>query len=248
MLKVLKWLGIGLLGLIVTAIIAGMILSEKKPKGVASAEADELAKKMLSAINYEAWDSIKIIRWDFANQHQFAWDKELNLVQVIWGKYKVLLNTKEVAGKAYENGVELSGERVDKLVQTAWSHFCNDSFWLNAPSKIFDEGTKRSIVQLKDGREGLMVEYASGGVTPGDAYVWILNEQGLPIAWKMWVKMIPIGGVESTWEDWKTLLLGAKISTGHKIAGYYLKISHVEAGQDYELLGLEEDLFEPILP
>lgn len=172
----------------------------------------------------------------------------MNLVQVTWGNKKVLLNTKKVAGKAYEDGVELAGKQSDKLVQKAWNYFCNDSFWLNAPAKVFDKGTERSIVTLKDGRQGLMIEYASGGVTPGDAYVWILDENNLPTSWKMWVNIIPIGGVEATWEDWKTLQLGAKVATGHKIGGYFLKISHVEEGQTYDVVGLEEDLFAPILP
>lgn len=72
MLRILKWLGIGVLGLLGIGVIAGLILHEEKPKSNPSAEADELARQMLTAIDYEAWDSIKVVRWDFANRHQYV--------------------------------------------------------------------------------------------------------------------------------------------------------------------------------
>jgi len=230
----------------VIAIIVGVIANEKMPEGTPSPEADATANKMLQAINYAAWDSTTYVQWTFrgSGEHDYLWDKDRHLVRVIWGAHKVLLNTKTVSGKAFKGEQELEGGSADELVQTAWNYFCNDSFWLNAPAKVFDPGTSRSLVKLEDGRDGLMIRYESGGVTPGDAYVWILDESGLPVAWKMWVKIIPIGGVEASWEDWMTLSTGSKISVGHNMAGIKMKLTNVKGAMNWTAMGEERDPFE----
>ena len=105
------------------------------------------------------------------------------------------------------------------MVKTAIDFFNNDSFWLAAPFKAFDPGTERSIVNLKDGRKGLMVTYTSGGTTPGDTYVWILDENDRPTAIKMWVQILPLGGMEFTWENILTLPSGALIAQDHLLYG-----------------------------
>lgn len=113
----------------------------------------------------------------------------------------------------------LSGEAAADAAKDAYKMFCNDSFWLMAPFKLTDPGTKRMLVTLPDGRQGLKISYSSGGVTPGDSYVWFLDGQGVPTAFKMWVGILPIGGIEGTWEKWITLPTGAKLSTFHLIGG-----------------------------
>jgi hypothetical protein len=71
-----------------------------------------------------------------------------------------------------------------------------------APYKVRDPGTERKVVNTKMGK-GLLVTYTSGGVTPGDSYLWILDQNNRPVKWKMWVSIIPLGGLEFTWEDWQ---------------------------------------------
>ena len=78
---------------------------------------------------------------------------------------------------------------------------------------------------------------ARRGVTPGDRYLWVLDEQGLPTAWQMWVRILKIDGLEATWEDWVTLPAGAKISTRHRILGLPLvRITDLVAAERYEAL------------
>jgi len=238
----LKWLGI-IIGLFILLLVAGyFMVNEPLPKGEKGPAADALAQKMLTAVDKPAWDSTRYFQWNFAGRHDFLWDKEKHNVEIKWGEKKVLLNTKSVTGLAFENGTQLSGEAADKMVYEAWGYFCNDSFWLNAPVKAFDKGTERSIVKLEDGKEALMVSYTGGGVTPGDSYLWILDENGKPTSYKMWVSIIPIGGVEFTWEDWKAVEGGAQISTKHK-GVFEIPITNLKAGNDLEGMGLAADIF-----
>ncbi len=242
----LRWLSI-IVGVIVLSLaVLYFVFNEPAPKGEPGPAADALAQKMLTAIDKPAWDSTAIIQWTFKGMHTFLWDKDRHLVEVKWDNQRVLLNTKQVDGKAWEGEQELSGAAADELIQKAWSFFCNDSFWLNAPAKVFDPGTERRVVKMEDGREALLVVYTSGGVTPGDQYLWILDEQGLPQSWKMWVSIIPIGGVAFSWEAWETLPTGAKISTFHKSSILDLDISNLKAARDLAGFGLTDDPFAPI--
>ncbi|MCR9286873.1 hypothetical protein OAF63_00115 [Saprospiraceae bacterium] len=245
MKKVLKYLGILILVVIIGGVILGMMANEAKPVGQPSAEADALAQKMMNAVDIAAWDSTHIIQWTFKGMHDFLWDKKNNNVRVTWEDSEVLLHTKSVTGKAFIGGQEVMDEaQKGEMVQSAWGFFCNDSWWLNAVVKANDAGTERSIVTLEDGREGLMVSYSSGGVTPGDAYVWILDENGMPTSYKMWVSIIPIGGMEFTWEAWETLPTGAKIATLHKSKILELDISNLKSGDDWSAFGLEGNPFD----
>ena len=245
-MKWLKRLGILLLVLIAILTVLFFTYNEPKPEGQKGLEADALAKQMLSAIDKSGWDSTTYVQWTFKGMHSFLWDKNRHFVKVSWGENVVLLNTKKVDGKAYVSGVEEIGPSAEKLIQDAWKYFCNDSFWLNAPAKAFDPGTERSMVSMKDGRKGLMVSYTSGGVTPGDTYLWMLDENYLPESWKMWVSIIPVGGMEFSWDQWKTLTTGAKIATFHESSILNLDISDLKGAMNLEELGLNEDPFKAL--
>ena len=246
MKKVLKWIGIALLILFAGLFILGWWMNEARPKGTPSPEADALANKMLEAVDKAAWDSTDILQWTFPGGHDYLWDKGRNFVEVKWDNHHVLLHTKSVSGKAFIDGQPETGDAANQLIQDAWAFFCNDSWWFNAPVKAFDPGTERSIVTLADGRQGLMVAYGSGGVTPGDAYVWILDDSGLPKSYKMWVSIIPVGGMEFSWDDWQTLPTGAKIATLRK-GPAEIPITHVKGADSLEAFGLENDPFEVLV-
>ena len=245
MKKVLKWLGLIVLGLIAVMVVAVLIISERKPEGQTGPEAEALAQKMMLAVNKPAWDTTKVLQWTFRGEHDYIWDKERNFVQVNWEDIKVLLHTKTKTGKVWEGQTELTGEDAAKLLEMAWSFFCNDSFWLNPVVKAFDPGTSRSIVTTNEGKEALMVSYSSGGVTPGDSYLWLLDETGLPNAWKMWVKIIPIGGFGTTWENWIDLSTGAKVATKHVLSIGEFELTNIKAAMQYSEIGIE-DPFGPI--
>lgn len=249
MKKVFKIIGFALLLLIVLLAAAFFKYNEKMPIGVKGEKAEALAQKMLQAVNKTAWDSTAFISWTSRGGNTILWDKTRNLAQVEWKNNKILLNIQKVSGKAYINQTEVTDpKQAQELIQKAYKAFINDAFWLNPIVKVFDDGTERSIVTLADGTEGLLVSYKSGGVTPGDSYLWLVDANGLPTAWKLWVQVLPLGGIEFTWEDWMTLPTGAKISTMHKIKSTDLAIpqTNIKAASSLDAYGLNKNIFSEI--
>ncbi len=242
----LKYLLVFFIVLFIGMVGGCFIFSESMPSGTSGKAADELAEKMFVAINKKGWDNTGAVQWTFAGRSSYIWDKERHWVEYKSKDKRVLLNINEKTGVAYEDEkLVTSPKKTAKLVNKAWKNWVNDSFWLNAPAKAFDPGTERTLVELEDGKTGLMVSYTSGGVTPGDSYLWILDENGLPTAWKMWVKIIPVGGVEFSWEDWTSLTTGAKIATNHK-GMINIPITDLKAAATLQELVPGKDLFEEL--
>jgi len=230
---VLRKIGKILLGtLVLLFILAGIlyaIYNEAQPVGIKSEKADDLALKMLAALNNDAFIQTRFLEWSFANgKHHYHWDKKSDTVVVTWSDYRVMLDLKESERSSVsKNTISISGAEKQKLVNKASSYFNNDSFWLVAPFKIFDPGTERSIVLLEDDTQGLLVTYTAGGNTPGDSYLWKLQPNGFPISFKMWVSIIPIGGVEASWDEWQVAESGAFLPSQHIIGPITLNMGDV---------------------
>jgi len=247
-MRAFKILGAILILGIVGIAVAIYSMNEPRPEGIAGPEADALARSMEAAVNKEAWDRTGAIRWSFFDQHHYVWDRRRGLVDIRWGDSRALFHTADQTGRVWRQGKEQSPEDAAEGIKTAYAYWINDSFWLNPVVKFFDPGVERSLVELDDGRRALLVTYTSGGVTPGDAYLWIPGPDGLPAAWQMWVQIIPIGGIEVTWEGWKELSTGAKVSTEHEGWGRLMTfITNVEGAEDLDALGVDRGLFDPIL-
>ncbi|MGH1336500.1 MAG: hypothetical protein ACRBFS_10260 [Aureispira sp.] len=247
-LKILKGIGTFFLLAIIGFGILYLIYNEPLPKGKEGAEAQALLEQLNKAVNKEAWDKTRYLQWSFAGlgTHDYLWDRERHLVEVKYGDTRVLLNPSTKTGEVYENGVKVT-EDASSSVETAYAYFTNDAFWLNAFVQIEQPNIKLEAVDLEEENgKGLLVTYESGGVTPGDAYLWIFDENGLPKAWKMWVKIIPIGGVYSTWENWETLPTGAKVARSHSMGFLDTNIENLRSFQTLEEGGMTEDVFASI--
>ncbi|MDG2431426.1 hypothetical protein [Flavobacterium sp.] len=221
--------------IVVLAIVLGSLVyftSKPLPKGDSGSKAEILTDKIQEAINQKAWDSTAAVAFTFRGSHHYLWDKKNNLVQVKWGETKVMYNTKTLQGLAYKNDKPLTESDKADAIKKGNNYFNNDSFWLIAPFKLRDAGTTRSLV-MQDNQEALMITYASGGSTPGDSYVWLVDKNYVPKAWRMWVSIIPVGGIETSWEDWETYSNGVKIATNHK-GLFDLKLENVKIGQSIE--------------
>lgn len=208
-----------LLALVVAAVIAGVVANEPRPRGEASIEAGALATRALEGVDADAWGRTRALTFTFMGKHRYVWDRDRAFAEVDLGDVRALLPLEGGRARIYEHGVEVTrtDEKV-RLRERAMQAFVNDSFWLNPVVRIADPDVVRERV-VRDGREMLLMRWPSGGFTPGDAYVWELGENGRPVAWSMWVSVIPIGGLRITFEGWTRLETGAWVSTTHGLLG-----------------------------
>ena len=215
-------------------VISGLLYvtyNEPLPQGTPGTAADSLADKMLKSLHNKAYLETRYIEWDFSNEsYHYKWDRELGIVRVAWKEYRVLLNLDHPEkSSVFDRDRRLKDKERLNLIETAVSHFNNDSFWLVAPFKVFDKGTERSLVSLEDGSNELLVTYTMGGTTPGDSYLWKIGPTGLPESFRMWVAIIPIGGLEATWKTWKVMDSGVFLPTSHQLGPMNFTMENVRA-------------------
>lgn len=228
MKKVLKAIGIILALLIIVGAIFYVANDESLPTGIKGEKAEALASKMMNALNHEAYKNTEVLEWSFRGKHFYKWNKAENLVEVSWDENNVILNTKyPEKSEVYVSDTKTENQ---KLINQATGYFNNDSFWLVAPFKVFDDGVERKIVKHNE-QDALLITYTTGGSTPGDSYLWILDETGFPTSFKMWTSIIPIGGIEASWSDWNTMEAGIQLPTKHKFSlfGMELDMENVKA-------------------
>lgn len=224
-----------LIGILIALLLVFGILfylyDKPLPSGESGPEADALAQRMLDALNAKSYENATYVEWSFrGGRHKYKWNKQKQMVNISWGDYTVDLDLITPSSSiVFSNGNQVPQEKASGLVADAQSYFNNDSFWLVAPYKVFDPGTKRFLVHLEDGSEGLLVTYTKGGDTPGDSYLWILERSGIPRSFKLWVKIIPIDGLEVSWEGWKETDSGALLPSLHTFGPIDLSMGDVKA-------------------
>lgn len=204
--------------------------NEDLPEGAQGIKADQLANKMLDALNHDAYDATNYIEWTFRGKNHYKWYKSDKRCEVSWKHFKVVLDLKSThKSKVYVANQLYEGIEKQKYIDKALAYFSNDSFWLVAPYKVFDSGTERRLVNTEDHKEALLITYTSGGITPGDSYLWHLDSNGKPIAYQMWVDIIPIGGLTATWNDWITTKSGTQLPTKHQLLFFELNMGDIIA-------------------
>jgi hypothetical protein len=208
-------LSLGLVGLVVLGVVA----NRPVPQAAPSAEADVLARAMMAAVHAEKWDETGAVEWTFADRNHHLWDRQRGYVRVEGGTGRVLVRLHDRTGVAFKDGQPVPAAELQNVLNRAYAAWVNDSFWMMGPAHLFDEGTTRALVKDDDGTDGVLVRYASGGVTPGDSYLWLAGPDHVPNAWRMWVKIIPVGGLRVTWEGWTPLDTGVQVATAHHAAG-----------------------------
>ena len=242
--KTLVWIGILAVLAILGALAATRYYSIPMPVGVQGEQADALARKMELAVNKEAWNNTRFVKWSSRQGITYVWDKWQGQLLVEKDDLVVVIRTEDQTGKAWNTKKQLQGAAEKKALANAWKNFCNDMFWLNPVVKTFDPGVTRSIVRVNN-REHLLVTYGDGGITPGDSYLWELDSKGRPVAWQMWVGILPLKGIRFTWENWKQTQTGAWISTDHRVGKFNLRaVDHLKTGNTLQAIGVTNSIFE----
>jgi len=222
-------------------------LDKDLPTGTTGGQAEKLAQKMLEAIEHKNWVQTGAIAWNYSGRHDLLWDKKRHLARVKWDDKEAFIDCASGKGISFVEGARIIDvSENDKLCSKAHFIWANDSYWLNPVSKIYDEGVTRAYVEHPEG-DALLVTYASGGFTPGDSYLWILDENGLPKEWQMWVDILPIDGMSSTWEEWTRSATGVMVSTQHSLGPINLEITNLKMGKELSDLTKGQDVFGLLL-
>ena len=241
--RLLVWGGVFIALLIGAGWLVVLVLSKPLPRGEGGARADELARAIEKAIDKEAWARTGAVKWTFHGQNRHLWDRQRNFDRVIFGDNYVLCDLNQKTGVAFSRRKRVGAAAERKLVAKAYAAWINDSFWLNPLVKLFDDGVTRSVVPLSAGQpegqvEGksadsaaLLITSGGGGLTPGDSYLWVLpagagagGAAARPLGWRMWVSIIPVKGLETSWDGWTQLASGAWVATHHQLSGTGVKL------------------------
>jgi len=205
--------------------------------------ADILADKIMKATHQEQWNKTKVIQWTFGmGKRAHIWDRERKFDYITWDNHEVWINLVTKKGIVNLDGVLVEGEEAQEYLDKAWGYWINDSFWLNPIGKFYDDGATRTLVEYK-GDTGLEVSYSKGGLTPGDSYLWLVDSDGLPQAWKLWVSIIPVKGLEFSWEGWQKMHSGVMIATKHHNAVSNVNLLNVKGSTSIQALYGDNDPF-----
>ena len=246
--KNLRRLLVLLVVVIAVAAILFVVYNKPRPTGIAGPDAEAMGRQMLESVNADAWKRTGAVRFTFGG-HRHLWDRHRGFDRIEYDKHMVLLRIRNRTGRVWKSGTELDAAQSEGLLQKAYAHWVNDSFWLNPVVKIFDKGVTRSVVLDKKGSAHLLVEYSAGGITPGDAYLWSPGANGAPpTQWRMWTSIMPIHGLSASWEGWTELSTGARVATQHRFGPINLKLKDVAGAKSLmELPGISQDPFLPLL-
>ena len=155
--------------------------------------ADSLAFRALEASGGEmAFRSMPYLRFNFGvpprSPRRHLWDKMTGDYRLEYDRgdttFVVLFNTETQEGAAFANGEPVSDAL--QRVESAYSAFINDTYWLLMPVKMLDPGVYREVVPDSSTAEHAVVRlwFDEVGLTPGDTYyVWVDRETGMVDRW-----------------------------------------------------------------
>jgi len=134
-------------------------------------EVQRVQTRMLDAMGGKSgWEKARYFEFDFggirngqpagtARRHhwdRFTGDYSLRFAQGTDTAYVVTnVNVAPLKGRAWINGREITGPRVDTLLTSAYARFINDSYWLLMPYKWSDPGVHTHYVGKQTDDKGV---------------------------------------------------------------------------------------------
>ena len=151
-------------------------------------EADSLAWRTVQGHGgLDAWSKVRYLRFDYATESEGSrstisrhlWDRHSGDYRLEWFPGEdttvvALFNVNDRTGNVFINGAASDAAAVPGLLESAYRRFINDTYWLLAPLKVFDEGVMRRVVHDSSTSEVevLALSFDNVGLTPGDRY-WL---------------------------------------------------------------------------
>lgn len=173
--------------------------------------ADTVAQQAFDALGGRAaWDEARTIRFDFTVERggkrrvvaKHLWDRTTGDYRLEWktapdSTYVALFDVGGDSrvtppGQVYLNGQPV--EESDEMMEVAHQRFINDTYWLLAPTKLFDRGVERTYVPDSSDADTEVIRLAFGdvGLTPGDRYwLYIDRETGELRQWAFHLESMP---------------------------------------------------------
>jgi hypothetical protein len=181
-----------------------------------TADADPSARALAEATvarmgGWQAWDSTRYQHWTFFGRREHWWDRQTNDVRIDGGEVLVLMNLDTKQGRAFRNGVEVTDEAErQKLLDTGYAWWVNDSYWLVMPYKLLDPGVTlrdKGPAELPDGRPAHVLEltFDHVGLTPQNRYeVYVCDATQLVERWAYYKDAADTQpGMETEWSGWQ---------------------------------------------
>lgn len=185
----------------------GFDLSGSDPRAIV------IADNVMDAMGgREAWDQTRYLSWNFFGRRTHLWDKWTGDLRFEQGGLLVLMNVNTKQGRAFKDGVELTGEEQTKALTRGYEAWVNDSYWLLMPYKLKDSGVTLTLVgeqAMEDGRAAdvLQLTFEGVGVTPENKYhVFVAKDTGLVEQWAFFRSATDEKpGFTTPWAKWTKL-------------------------------------------
>ena len=211
--------------------IVYFFINQDIPKGSEGLAAEELCQRIEKQIGIDRWKSIAALSFVFHGAEHFR-DNLRDYREVSWKEgndfYRVQYD-KKGNYLAYRNEVLRTDEDSKHIYLEAKKRHTNDFFWLQPFLQLRAPGAKLYFVQER----ALLVHYESGGDTPGDTYLIITDAEAKPLRWQMWASILPIKGMEFSFEAWEKTKSGVSFSIEHSSSIFDIKITELETYSNY---------------
>lgn len=189
---------------------AGFDLEGSDPRAI------EIADRVLRAMGgRRRWDETRVIAWNFLGRRRLMWDKHGQAVRIEYLQENpgldVALHLDTRDGRAWRDGVEITDPaELAPLLEAAYRHWINDSYWLVMPYKLKDSGvTLRYLGEHSLGArtfDVLGLTFQGVGVTPQNRYELLVSrDRALVEQWSYFENAADAAPrFTLPWEDWRS--------------------------------------------
>lgn len=165
--------------------------------------ADTLAFRAAAHAGQEAWQSVPYVVFRFGRAEvagdsaagpqarRHLWNRTTGAYRLEVPRddtlYTVLFDLDTGEGQAYRDDVRLDSARTAEWLDRAMGAYVNDTYWLLAPLKLFDEGVARGVDpdEDTDAEQALTLAFDGVGRTPGDRYwLYVDRQTGRVAGWR----------------------------------------------------------------